>query len=76
MRAGQARTISVCPQCGKAFRCGMECGDAECWCAALPPLMAVPAPAGTGATVPACLCPDCLSARLSPSAGEPGRDPL
>jgi hypothetical protein len=72
MSAVSAAATSVCSQCGKGFRCGMEGGDVECWCAALPALMPVPAQAGTGVAVPACLCPDCLTARLDLSCGERG----
>jgi len=64
MSAEPAMPNSVCPQCGTGFRCGMEGGDVDCWCAALPPLLPVPAKPGFGAALPACLCPECLSARL------------
>jgi hypothetical protein len=38
----------------------MEAGDELCWCAALPAL-----PAGAiDADAAACLCPDCLRARI------------
>ena len=55
---------SVCAQCGAEFRCGMEGGDAECWCASLPPLLPVP-PAESVIAAASCLCPACLQARLS-----------
>jgi hypothetical protein len=46
----------------------MEGGDKECWCAGLPALLPVPAPAETKSDpeLPAvnCLCPACLKARL------------
>ncbi|MCM2308698.1 MAG: cysteine-rich CWC family protein [Sulfuritalea sp.] len=58
-----AAPTSVCAQCGAQFRCGMEAGDAECWCARLPPLLPLPADAAAPAT---CLCPDCLRQRLFP----------
>lgn len=73
MSAEPAMSNSVCPQCGTGFRCGMEGGDVDCWCAALPPLLPVPAKPGFGAALPACLCPECLSARLGASGGECGR---
>jgi hypothetical protein len=53
---------SRCSQCGAGFRCGMEGGDAQYWCAALPPLPQLPAPSGEFEA--SCLCPDCLRARL------------
>ncbi|MCK9379616.1 MAG: cysteine-rich CWC family protein [Sulfuritalea sp.] len=53
---------NVCPQCGAKFRCGMEGGDQECWCAALPPLLPIPATADEGAPAASCLCPACLQA--------------
>ena len=34
---------NTCPACGAAFTCGMQAGLTECWCAALPPLLALPA---------------------------------
>ncbi|MDR2092185.1 MAG: cysteine-rich CWC family protein [Azoarcus sp.] len=49
---GEAKT---CPRCGARFRCGAHTG--KCWCAALPPLLPVPAPGEAG-----CYCPDCLAA--------------
>jgi hypothetical protein len=48
---------SCCARCGAAFACGMKSGEAECWCASLPPL--VPEP-GRG-----CLCRACLENDLS-----------
>ena len=56
---------SVCRQCGAEFRCGMEGGDAQCWCAGLPPFMPLP----DSAAAPACLCPACLQARLRLAGG-------
>ncbi|CAI08580.1 cysteine-rich CWC family protein [Aromatoleum aromaticum] len=47
-----------CPRCGAAFTCGMEAGSPTCWCAALPPMEAIP-DAGTG-----CYCPNCLKTLL------------
>ncbi|MBL8479090.1 MAG: cysteine-rich CWC family protein [Sterolibacteriaceae bacterium] len=57
-----AATNGTCPQCGVKFRCGMDVGDAECWCAALPPLSGLPAQSGEFAAN--CLCPACLRERL------------
>lgn len=55
---------NVCPQCGASFRCGMEAGDAECWCARLPALpLPEPAP-GAEAGAASCLCPDCMQQRV------------
>ena len=55
---------NLCPQCGAQFRCGMESGDAECWCAALPALLPLPAKADPAAPA-TCLCPACLKGRLA-----------
>jgi hypothetical protein len=68
---------SRCSRCGAPFRCGMEGGDNECWCAGLPPLMPLPAASDAGSSEAGCLCPACLQARLvqvgefadEPSAG-------
>ena len=51
---------NVCPACGAKFTCGMAAGEAECWCASLPPLLAVPEE-GAGA----CYCLDCLRKLLA-----------
>ena len=59
---------SVCPQCGAQFRCGMEGGDQECWCASLPPLLPLPAQSDPGSPA-TCLCPVCLKERLFPAGG-------
>jgi len=59
-----AAATNVCPQCGAQFRCGMEGGDQECWCASLPALLPLPAKSEPGAPAASCLCPDCLKARL------------
>jgi len=65
-----ASATSICPQCGAGFRCGVEAGDGECWCMAMPPLLSVPAKfdVATGAAA-SCLCPDCLKRRLAAAAG-------
>jgi len=47
---------NTCPACGAAFTCGMQAGLTECWCSALPPLLALPATAAAG-----CYCPECLA---------------
>ena len=47
---------NICPACGAGFTCGMQAGQPECWCAAFPPLLAVPS-AGAGS----CYCPACLA---------------
>ncbi|MBI5923123.1 MAG: cysteine-rich CWC family protein [Betaproteobacteria bacterium] len=49
----QSNSSNICPRCGKAFTCGMNAGQASCWCAELPPL-AIPE-SGSG-----CYCPECL----------------
>jgi len=51
---------NVCPACGTAFTCGMNAGLNECWCAAFPPLLAVP----EGEAAGSCYCPDCLRKRI------------
>jgi hypothetical protein len=59
---------STCPRCAAAFRCGMVGGDAQCWCASLPPVTPLPVPlAGTKAS---CFCPACLAAIKAERAGE------
>lgn len=65
-----AADTNVCPQCGARFRCGMEGGDAECWCASLPALMPLPEPADAAAAA-SCLCPDCLRTRLAQAPARP-----
>jgi hypothetical protein len=50
---------ALCPQCGAQFNCGMRNLGQTCWCATLPHTEPVPT-----AGDPACLCPDCLRARL------------
>jgi hypothetical protein len=57
---------NVCPQCGALFRCGMENGDKECWCASLPALAQLPAQSDPSAAK--CLCPACLQLRLTAEA--------
>ena len=57
---------NVCPHCGARFRCGMEGGDKECWCASLPPLLPVPATGSADSPGASCLCPECLKAKLLP----------
>ena len=59
---------NVCPECGVQFRCGMEGGDKECWCATLPAVLPVPAKAGQEPVTASCFCPVCLNARLKKSA--------
>lgn len=61
-----------CAQCGAPFRCGMEAGDAECWCASLP-LLPVPAAATGDSAAASCLCPACLQARLDLAQKDPAR---
>lgn len=46
---------NICPACGAAFTCGMTAGLEACWCASLPPVLAVPA-----ADAGQCYCPECL----------------
>lgn len=60
---------NICPQCGVQFRCGMEAGDTECWCASLPAFAPLPADAGPDSPAMAgCFCPACLKARLAEAA--------
>ncbi|MFZ4621150.1 MAG: cysteine-rich CWC family protein [Bacteroidota bacterium] len=46
------RTESLCPNCGKTFRCDIASGETICWCFAYPKLLKIE---GND-----CLCPDCL----------------
>jgi len=64
MNVALAAPTNVCPQCGAPFRCGMEGGDKECWCSALPPVFPVPAISDPGSPAASCLCPVCLTAML------------
>nr|WP_296410080.1 hypothetical protein [Zoogloea sp.] len=44
----------------------MDAGLAACWCASLPPVLAVPeAPVGQ------CYCPDCLKKKIAASLAPP-----
>lgn len=51
---------NICPSCGAAFNCGMNAGEATCWCTAYPPLLAVPADEAVGR----CYCPACLKKQI------------
>lgn len=57
---------NICPACGAGFTCGMQAGQPECWCAAFPPLLAVPS-AGAGS----CYCPVCLAKMIGTQAAGP-----
>mgnify|MGYP002148135566 FL=1 len=57
---------NICPACGAGFTCGMQAGQPECWCAAFPPLLAVPS-AGAGS----CYCPACLARMIETQQGGP-----
>ncbi|MBK6652438.1 MAG: cysteine-rich CWC family protein [Zoogloea sp.] len=60
------RATNICPACGAAFTCGMDAGLAACWCASLPPVLAVPeSPVGQ------CYCPDCLKKKIAASLAPP-----
>lgn len=59
-----APATNICPRCGARFRCGMEGGDKECWCARLPAFLPVPSGSISDSPEANCLCPDCLKARL------------
>lgn len=54
--SADAAPANRCPRCGAGFTCGMQAGLPACWCAAMPPLTAIP-DAAIG-----CYCPDCLKA--------------
>ena len=58
-----AAANSVCPRCGRSFRCGMKAGDKACRCADAPHGLPVPAPGTAG-----CYCPDCLREVIAASA--------
>ena len=58
---------NLCPACGTRFTCGMTAGDTTCWCASLPPLLAVP----TAPTTAACYCPACLRRMLAAQPDRP-----
>ncbi|MCX7164887.1 MAG: cysteine-rich CWC family protein [Rhodocyclales bacterium] len=59
---------NVCPECGVQFRCSMEGGDKECWCASLPALLPVPEESDPASPAVSCLCPACLKARVALAA--------
>ena len=63
MSAGAAPIApnSACPHCGARFRCGMENGDKECWCARLPNVLPLPVENAAGSPATSCLCPACLN---------------
>ncbi|NMG33029.1 hypothetical protein GRF61_01020 [Azoarcus sp. TTM-91] len=60
------RGASVCARCGQRFVCGMNAGAEKCWCAAFPPLFAVPDEGGAQA---GCYCPACLEALVAERLG-------
>jgi hypothetical protein len=64
MNGAPGLATNVCPQCGAGFRCGMEGGDAQCWCVTLPAFMPLPAKSASDSPDARCLCPECLKARL------------
>jgi hypothetical protein len=70
MNAASAAGVptNVCPQCGARFRCGMQGGDRQCWCASLPALSLIPAKVDGDTTAASCLCPACLQLRLAAEA--------
>jgi hypothetical protein len=67
--AAPAAVNSRCAKCGAEFRCGMEAGDPECWCASLPPLMPLPLPLPSDPDVVGCFCAACLKSALGSSTG-------
>jgi hypothetical protein len=48
-----------CARCGTSFSCGMQAGEASCWCSVLPPVLPLPSD-GSG-----CYCPDCLNSMIA-----------
>ena len=64
-----AAPTNICPACGAAFTCGMNAGETSCWCAAYPPILAVPEDEQTGS----CYCPDCLKRRIEAAKASPAR---
>jgi len=54
----------TCAQCGAAFVCGSGGRDGQCWCAAQPALLPMPAGAAQD-----CMCPSCLRAASRQPAG-------
>lgn len=57
MEEKKESVASVCARCGQRFVCGMTAGEEKCWCAAFPPIFAVPAEGGAQG---GCYCPACL----------------
>jgi hypothetical protein len=63
--------MSTCTRCGAPFSCGMADGAGNaCWCMRLPPVVAVPVPAGQAG----CWCPACLERHIAQSAAAPADD--
>ncbi|ENO77056.1 cysteine-rich CWC family protein [Thauera mechernichensis] len=60
MNSKPALSTNRCPRCAATFTCGMQAGEAACWCAAFPSAFAVPS---VGSVDPAlgCYCPRCLA---------------
>ncbi len=55
---GSGEGNSRCAACGRLFHCGMK-DEQPCWCATdFPPVL-------TGEPQAACLCPECLRARIA-----------
>ncbi|HET9735387.1 MAG TPA: cysteine-rich CWC family protein [Burkholderiales bacterium] len=53
---GKPEFETRCARCSAEFRCGMQAGERECWCASLPPLAPLPGRE--------CLCRKCLELEL------------
>ncbi|MGN6230142.1 MAG: cysteine-rich CWC family protein [Trinickia sp.] len=62
-----------CPRCGCAFDCGARLRPFDCWCARMPALPSVSAPAGAPRKAAGgCLCPACYVEALAAAGDSPG----
>jgi hypothetical protein len=60
MSAGRDKERRICPTCGDVNDCGMEKGEATCWCFALPHVLPVSETEGGS-----CYCSACLSRMIA-----------
>ncbi len=54
----------TCGSCGSAFVCGIEAGDAKCWCFDLPHVIPLESIGRDDKTEADCLCPTCLQQKI------------
>ncbi|MBP9219116.1 MAG: cysteine-rich CWC family protein [Sterolibacterium sp.] len=54
---------AFCAGCGRRFTCGVEAGQAHCWCFDLPAWPVAGHPEVAEGRDARCYCPECLAAR-------------